>query len=1073
MISKSELIQIHYELAMSIGTTLDLEIMLKKSLTTFLRKLNCPAGGVHFFVKDHDGIYQIEEILTIPKDTRCIDRYQKALTHISTELSSRQSLASHTASPASHQDAFLSDFKKTLPFEGVTDEGLFNIVELPDLGVIIFINNGELDSLFLKSLGPIFTKLAIACNACLQNELLIDHQNNLQKRITEKTVELVSKNQQLTTEIEHRERYEEALRKSEEKYRELVQNANSIILRWDTQGKITFFNEYAQSFFGFREDEIIGRHVVGTIVPEDESTGRDLATLMGDICRYPQKYEYNVNENMRKDGSKVWIAWTNKVITDERGNIIGALSIGADVTEHRKSEQRFRLAAEAMSDLIYEWDIKENTLRWFGDIDTALGYGQGEFPQTMEAWLDKVHPEDRSRLAGAVAHHQTSINPISYDYKIQRKDGSWVHWSDYGVPLLDSEGKPSQWIGACTDITERKKAEQELIESEERYRALFTNDIDAICIFEIETKKIVDVNDAWLKLYGYRSDEVDSLTIDDLSAELEATHTAVKRSVKAGTVFIPERHHLKKDGSAFVVELSAGPFTWKGQQLMYALVRDITERKLAEQTLQRAKEAAEAANKAKSAFLANMSHELRTPLNAIIGFSELMTRNPSLSREQLKDLGVIVRSGEHLLSLINDVLEFSKIEAGQILLHQENFDLHRFLSGLKEMFHLRVEQKGLYLDFQQEENVPRYIRADQGKLRQILINLLGNAVKFTKTGGITLCVKCRGTRKSEQSNICPLYFEVMDTGLGIAHDEQARVFDSFFQAGHQQLTHQGTGLGLPISQKFVRMMGGNLELKSDIGKGANFSFEIPVEYVSGDDIVLSQQIRKVIGLMPEQPAFRLLVVEDNENNRNLLVRLLRAVGFEVREAVNGKEAIELWKEWHPHLIWMDICMPVMDGYGATRHIKELPGEENTVIIALTASAFEEDRMKIIEHGGNDFVRKPFREAEIFRMLEKHLGVKFIYEDDEKNGEDGRHKPKAGQQNSIADLKSEAAALAIETLARLAESTELSDAAMIDQVIEDIRIENAALADALAIWAENFAYDNILKLIHMAREQQGF
>jgi CheY-like chemotaxis protein len=259
------------------------------------------------------------------------------------------------------------------------------------------------------------------------------------------------------------------------------------------------------------------------------------------------------------------------------------------------------------------------------------------------------------------------------------------------------------------------------------------------------------------------------------------------------------------------------------------------------------------------------------------------------------------------------------------------------------------------------------------------------------------------------------------------------------------------------------MMDGNLELHSDIGRETKFSFAIPVEYGSGADIASSQLARRVIGLEAGQAPFRLLVVEDSKNNRNLLVRLLRTVGFEVQEAVNGQDAIELWEKWHPHLIWMDIRMPAMDGYEATTHIKTSPGSEDTVIIALTASAFEEDRRKIIEHGGNDFVRKPFRESEIFEMLEKHLGVKFVY------GEDTSHKLQAGQQISAEDLKCKAAALPIEILARLVESTELSDAAMIDQAIKDIRINNVGLADALSGLAENFAYDKILAIVQEAKE----
>ena len=485
----------------------------------------------------------------------------------------------------------------------------------------------------------------------------------------------------------------------------------------------------------------------------------------------------------------------------------------------------------------------------------------------------------------------------------------------------------------------------------------------------------------------------------------------------------------------------------------------------AEENLINEKKKSDTANRAKSTFLSHMSHELRTPLNAILGFSELMRRDSDITLEQQSNLETIGRSGEHLLSLINDILEFSKIEAGQNALHQEIFDLYQLILGLEEMFLLRAQQKELSLDFTLRADVPHYIRTDQNKLRQILINLIGNAVKFTQTGGITLSVTRQARDNHTESDGCLLRFEVADTGIGITLEEQDTIFDPFFQSDSQHSSQQGTGLGLPISKKFVVLMGGELTVNSDIGKGSNFIFDIPVELADGVDANAIQLRLRATALADGQPVYRLLVVEDNKNNRNLLVKLLRIVGFEVQEAVNGKDAIEICHQWKPHLIWMDMRMPIMDGYEATSQIRGLPGGEDTVIIALTASAFEEDRKKIIEHGGNDFIRKPFREAEIFRMLEKHLGVEFIYE---ACGEDNRNKAQADRQNSIEILKSQIATLPVETLARLAESTELSDAVMIDEVIDDIRIENVDLAEALAGRAENFAYDDILALVQHAK-----
>lgn len=481
--------------------------------------------------------------------------------------------------------------------------------------------------------------------------------------------------------------------------------------------------------------------------------------------------------------------------------------------------------------------------------------------------------------------------------------------------------------------------------------------------------------------------------------------------------------------------------------------------------LMEAKERAESANRAKSEFLANMSHELRTPLNAILGFSDLMRRDSGITPEQQANLKTIGRSGEHLLSLINDVLEFTKIEAGRIVLNQEEFDLHHLLLGLEEMFRLRARQRGLSLDLELGSGVPQYIRTDQSKLRQILINLLGNAVKFTEKGGIVL----RATRKESGRQTQPgkhyLVFEVVDTGVGISPEEQEKVFEAFFQSDGRRSSQQGTGLGLPISQSFVNRLGGTLVIDSEPGKGALFAFDIPVELVDGAETDPSQPAPRVIGLKRGQPVLRLLVAEDNEVNRNLLVRLLRTVGFEVREAVNGREAITIWKEWRPHLIWMDMRMPIMDGYRATAQIKASPGGMETVIIALTANAFEEDRHEVIEHGSNDFVRKPFKENEIFEMIKKHLGVRYVYEES-----GGRLKAEGrGEKISNDRLAACFVDLPVALVAKLKEGTELSDVTRIDEAIEEIRSENAEMAEALFDIAANFAYDKILALIQMAGE----
>ncbi|HEX3580797.1 MAG TPA: response regulator [Thermoanaerobaculia bacterium] len=411
-------------------------------------------------------------------------------------------------------------------------------------------------------------------------------------------------------------------------------------------------------------------------------------------------------------------------------------------------------------------------------------------------------------------------------------------------------------------------------------------------------------------------------------------------------------------------------------QALEATVRDRTA-ELAEKVeqLHDSEQRALAASRAKSAFLANMSHELRTPLNGVLGFAQLLNRRKERDAEDREGLAIIMKSGEHLLNLINDVLSLSKIEAGRVTLDREPFDLETLVHDVESVLRFRAEEKKLQLTCTIGGHPPRAVLGDEGKLRQILINLLGNAVKFTDRGSVSLRASWTNGRAT---------FEVEDTGSGIAPEEMPRLFEPFVQTESGHRTKEGTGLGLALSRDLARLMDGDITVESTFGAGSTFTVGISLPEAAAGALVIAKDRRRVARLAPGHDAVRILVVDDTPLNRMVLAKLLVSVGFEVRDAGSGNEALHVWETWQPHLIWMDKRMHGLDGLEVTRRIRAREKAERrkrVPILALSASALEHERGEIIEAGCDDFVPKPYRESTIFAKIREHLGVRYIYEDE--------------------------------------------------------------------------------------------
>jgi signal transduction histidine kinase/DNA-binding NarL/FixJ family response regulator len=465
-----------------------------------------------------------------------------------------------------------------------------------------------------------------------------------------------------------------------------------------------------------------------------------------------------------------------------------------------------------------------------------------------------------------------------------------------------------------------------------------------------------------------------------------------------------------------------------------------------------ARNRAEAANRAKSTFLANMSHEIRTPMNAILGYSQLMLRDPALENRAKGNLNIINRSGEHLLALINGILDMSKIEAGRMGLNPVPFDLSGLFDDLGSMFRLRAESKALSFEVLLDWDGPRFILADEGRIRQVLINLLGNAIKFTDRGGI----KLHATMSNRADDQPWLSAGISDTGIGIAAEEQSALFQAFAQSQAGLNLKGGTGLGLAISRELAKLMGGEITMSSRLGEGTVFCFEIPV-LLSDTSADAKPVRRRVIGLQPGQRTPRLLIVDDQPQNRGWLHELLTLVGFSVREANDGEGAIRAWEEWRPQLILMDIRMPGMDGAEAARRIRASPAGKVPIIIALSASALTEDQHAVLHDGMDDFISKPCREDELLDKIQTHLGLAYLYA-----GAETLAEPLPG---FAAGLDAEpSAALPQELVDELGQAVRNGEKDRLDELIRNITGRDASFGRTLQQLAEQYDYDALTQLL---------
>ncbi|WP_164674476.1 PAS domain S-box protein [Spirulina subsalsa] len=758
---------------------------------------------------------------------------------------------------------------------------------------------------------------------------------------------------------------------------------------------------------------------------------------------------------------------------------------------------RLELVIEASNDGFWDWDFKQQSIYFSPRWKEMLGYQDHEFPNSLESWEKVILPEDRVLALGLVEdYNQGRVPRFLMTQRFYHKNRSIVYILSRAIHIKNEAGEVVRMIGSHTDITETinfqnrlqeqlnqlQEFDRALQQSELRYRAI----IEAIpdLMFRVHRNGIyLDFIAAKNSPQLFDHQRIGRHLMDVVPPEIATRHLQVLTQVLSKREMCIYEQEFTLNGQIYQEEVRV---TISGDDEVLFMIRDISDRKRTEKALQEAKEAAEAANFAKSQFLATMSHELRTPLNAILGFSQILHQESNLNPEQKDYLSIIQQSGEHLLDLINDILDLSKMEAGQVSLDIAPFNLHELLDLLHSMFYLKAHTKGLTFTIQRPPHLPQFVLGDASKLRQILMNLLSNSSKFTQHGYITLRLQ---TLPSHDPHLIPLEFSVIDTGPGIAPQDLNRIFDPFVQTEVGRNSQQGTGLGLPISRRFIQLMGGDIAVESRNWRLVSppehpptlvpcpetnpqetcFRFSLclptPKEFQSP-----SSDTPTIISLAPHQPSWRILIVEDIAVNRHLLRSILSPLGFEIEEAENGEKAIALWQTWHPHLIWMDIRMPVMDGYEATRQIRQqerqLPPHTQppVKIIALTASAFEQQRQAVLDAGCDDFLSKPFLKNHILAKIQEHLGVEYSYssnslvtsEYDSLEVELTKVQPSSDAW--IAQLQQQPQPW----LKHFEEAVSIADEEHIFSLIQEIPYPNSELAASLIQLVKNFQFERILE-----------
>ena len=795
-----------------------------------------------------------------------------------------------------------------------------------------------------------------------------------------------------------RKQAEEAFLESSKKWEAIISASPDGIGMVSFEGKLQFMSEKLAEMYGYSVDQKdinIGKSIFDFIDPSNHEM---LADNFRNLLERQGENKITEYLAIKKDNSRFYVDVNSTVLLDAQGNPSNILFIERDINTRKQSEKA----------LIQQTNMQKVLM------DMASNYINIPLNQVSNA-INKSLKE----MGGFVSADRSYIFNYDFIKQITSNEYEWC-FEDVEPQIDELQDVPLKMIPDW--VTTHQKGKIMYVE-------------DVLALPEGDLKDI-------LSPQGIKS----LLTVPMMSGD-ECIGFVGFDSVK--------NHHQYDNKEITLLELFS-------HMLVNITNRTKAEKELIETNLNlesaiaKANEMAaqaEMANKAKSVFLASMSHEIRTPLNAIIGFSQLMRRNQILSVIQKEYNNSIIRAGDHLLALINDILELSKVEAGRLELSPANIDLNALFADIQLFFNESAQSKRLQFSFETAANLPRYVIVDDNKLRRIFVNLIGNAIKFTNQGYVS--VRTRFEKLNEDTG--KLIIEIQDSGPGIPENELDNLFKHFVQTSSGLKKGSGTGLGLALSHELAILMGGSITVSSELGKGSVFTFDILIK--EGKSEAVQDMITKHVLYIDKEPheSYRILVVDDAKVNLMVMVNMLKSVGFETAIAENGEEAIAKFMEWNPHLILMDINMPVMDGFEATRHIKSTEKGKLTPIIVQTASSFEEERKKIISVDVDGYISKPFREQELFSILGNTLGIQYIYEEDKLSVVQEKYLEKESIIEEIAKLP-------FDLVSQMQEAIGIADLDLLIELINKIVPANPELAQWLLALANNYDYNYLQQLL---------